>query len=173
MLRRMFFSLKMASLMAISGYSYAELNAVTGYWATPESIIEIEVVGESLSMKVVALLEPYYTDKDEHGPLGSKKRDADNPDPTLRDRFIIGLELLGRYKFHKGRWAGEIYDPETAQVYLSFIEVGRRGKLKIRGYIGASILGRTQWLAPLTECNQEIILMLQADSSIPNPCSTE
>ena len=67
-------------------------------------------------------------------------------------------------------WAGKIYDPETAQVYSSFMEVGRKGILKIRGYIGAPFFGRTQNLVPVSDCNEVVLLMLKANKNIPNNC---
>ena len=170
MLNRFPFFASLLLLLTVGSLAHAKANEVIGYWATPESIIVVKEVENTLSMKVVALLEPYYTEEDPFGPVGTKKRDAGNPDPSMRDRYIVGLELLSGYRREKKRWAGKIYDPETAQVYSSFMEVGRKGILKIRGYIGAPFFGRTQNLVPVSDCNEVVLLMLKANKNIPNNC---
>ncbi len=42
---------------------------------------------------------------------------------------------------------GAITDPESGNVYKCYLELVENNKLKVRGYIGFSLLGRTQyWL---------------------------
>ena len=42
-------------------------------------------------------------------------------------------------------WSGgEILDPEQGSVYRASLHVDRDGRLDVRGYIGVSLLGRTQ-----------------------------
>ena len=40
---------------------------------------------------------------------------------------------------------GEILDPNSGSVYSCYIEMENTDKLKVRGYIGFSLLGRTQY----------------------------
>ena len=40
---------------------------------------------------------------------------------------------------------GEILDPATGKVYSCFIELEEADKLKVRGYMGFSLLGRSQY----------------------------
>jgi hypothetical protein len=65
--------------------------------------------------------------------------DTQNPDPALRTRKIIGLKFLWDFKYSpkKNRWKdGKVYDPKNGKTYSAKM-------LKMRGYIGISLLGRT------------------------------
>ena len=131
------------------GASADESNAVVGCWANPESILQVSRVGDGLSMSVVALLEPLYSDGEEFGPVGTPRRDHRNPDPGKRHVPIIGLELLSDYVFDSGKWHGRIYDPESGKTYASSMVLGKNGRLKMRGYIGLPMFGRTATFTPL------------------------
>ena len=47
----------------------------------------------------------------------------------------------------KGTWKkGTIYDPDNGKTYKSKVKIGDQGELKVRGFIGFSLIGRTsQW----------------------------
>ncbi len=76
------------------------------------------------------------------------------PNPTCekcegdkKNQPILGLEFLwGLKKSSDTKWeGGEILDPESGSVYSSKAELIENGnKLKVRGFLGISILGRTQ-----------------------------
>lgn len=136
-------------------------SAVIGYWATQDSILEVATTGDSLSMRVVAMENPVYTEGEEYGPPGAVRVDVNNPDPALRDRPIMNLELLSEYEFSKNRWRGKIYDPQSGNVYSSTMWV-EDGELKMRGYIGVAFLGRTQTFAPVAGCAENIRQLLAA-----------
>ncbi|MFP5211424.1 MAG: DUF2147 domain-containing protein [Acidobacteriota bacterium] len=85
-----------------------------------------------------------------------KVYDPPVPDPRciqctgdLKDHPVIGLQVL--WGLHKvgNRWTdGHILDPESGNVYRCSIALEDGGtKLRVRGYVGVSLLGRTQhWL---------------------------
>jgi len=154
----------------ISGSVFADgPEAVLGYWATEDSILEVATAGESLSMRVVALQNPVYTEGEEHGPPGAVRVDVNNPEASLRDRPILGLELLSEYAFSKDRWGGKIYDPQSGKLYSSTMWV-EDGALQMRGYIGVSFLGRTQTFAPVAGCGPKIVSLLQATNFAQASC---
>ena len=71
----------------------------------------------------------------------------------LKDAKIIGLEILKNVS-HEGdskTWSGgTILDPKNGKDYKDYIELQDDGekklaKLKVRGFIGFSLLGRTQY----------------------------
>jgi len=44
----------------------------------------------------------------------------------------------------KGLWEdGEIYDPKSGKTYDCYLKLETPDKLKVRGYVGISLLGRT------------------------------
>lgn len=60
--------------------------------------------------------------------------------PILDIVIINGLEKDG------DTWEdGTIFDPETGKVYKCYITLENKNRLKVRGYIGFSLLGRTQY----------------------------
>ena len=74
--------------------------------------------------------------------------DEKNPDPAMRTRPIIGVDLLSDfiYDAKSGRWiAGTIYDAKSGKTYKCklWFEDDEPGVLWARGYIGFSLLGRT------------------------------
>ncbi len=77
--------------------------------------------------------------------------DIHNPDVSLQNRPLCGLTMLGGFvPDGSGGWTnGWIYDPEKGKTYKSVIHVAADGSLKLRGYIGIPMLGRTEiWTRP-------------------------
>lgn len=85
------------------------------------------------------------------------------PDPSLpavltctlcsgkfKDKPILGLEFmwdLEQSADDKNKWEnGQVLDPNNGKIYSTRIEVIEGGaRLKIRGFLGFSLLGRTQF----------------------------
>lgn len=85
--------------------------------------------------KIVWLAEPNKN--------GKVKVDEENPDEALRNRPIVGLQLLKGFSFDEktGEWKnGTIYNPTGGKTYNCFIKADGN-KLKIRGFIGAAWMG--------------------------------
>ena len=74
-------------------------------------------------------------------------KDINNPDPALRDRDLKGISFLYGFEYvaKKNRWKdGKVYDPGNGKTYSAKMELEKGGSiLKMRGYIGVSLLGRT------------------------------
>jgi uncharacterized protein (DUF2147 family) len=109
-----------------------------GLWKAEDGQIEIFEVDGKLNGKIAALNKEYTTD-------GIEKTDLSNPDPTKKTRPLIGLVFMtGFTPEGSGRWDhGTIYDPKTGNTYASFLEYTGGDTLKLRGYIGISLIGRT------------------------------
>ncbi|NTU93218.1 MAG: DUF2147 domain-containing protein [Chlorobiaceae bacterium] len=82
-----------------------------------------------------------------------ERLDAKNPDPSLRSRLIVGMVILRdfRYKGENDWSGGRIYDPDSGNEYRSYMRLDDDGRdrnvLRLRGYIGISLLGRTEkWI---------------------------
>lgn len=70
--------------------------------------------------------------------------DDKNPDEALRDRKLVGSEILTGFEWDGEMWVdGEIYDPNEGATYSCKMWLEDKNKLKIRGYVGISLLGRT------------------------------
>ena len=75
--------------------------------------------------------------------------DEKNPDPALRSRPIVGLDLLSEFSYDEEavRWVdGTIYDAKSGKTYKCHLwfKDDESGVLWARGYIGLSLFGRTE-----------------------------
>ena len=118
---------------------------VVGIWlnADKDAHIEIFKKGDKFFGKLVWIKDPIDAE------TGKPKLDKNNPDPKLQSRPSLGLELLTNFEFDDDEWEdGEIYDPKTGKTYSCYMEFDdddNLNKLKIRGYVGVSILGKTTY----------------------------
>ena len=99
--------------------------------------------------KIVWLEYPEFKDDDEQGMAGMTKVDRDNPDPKLRNLPILQLVILKGFRFEPDRkwpWTGgTVYDPENGKTYRCRMRIEKDGRLKIRGYVGIPLFGRSTW----------------------------
>jgi len=82
---------------------------------------------------------------------GQPKRDRHNPDAALRDRPLCGLKILSGFRrANEGTWsAGSIYNPSDGRTYSSTISLEPDGSMRVRGYVGLSLFGKTvEWVRP-------------------------
>ncbi len=102
--------------------------------------VEIRPCDDQLCGRVVWLRSPW----DESG---CELRDRYNPDTTLRDRSVLGLEILSglaKSPGGDGVWrGGAIYDPASGRTYSCHAELDGPDRLELRGYFGIPLLGRT------------------------------
>lgn len=166
-------ALLMVAILSGSGAvasSDADREAVYGIWASSGTMIEVAPDGEGgLSARIVALKNPLWREKDGIGVIGEPKTDLHNPDPTLRDRPFIGLEILSGYEYQKGRWRGSLYLPSNGSRWKSAAWV-KDGRLRIRGRLGIALLGKTQVFDPLSACNENILRMIENANMTGTPC---
>jgi uncharacterized protein (DUF2147 family) len=115
---------------------------VLGYWETEHenkgwSRIEIYREGDRYYGKIVWLLKPLYAENDPEGMAGMPKIDRYNPDESLRDRPIIGLQIMRDFKYDKeNRWKdGRIYHPKEGKTYRCQMTLKTIDSLEIYGYV--------------------------------------
>lgn len=138
-------------LLILSAWSGIKINAqshkaddIIGTWLNQEATGKVEIYKESGKYfgKIVWLKEP--NDK----TTGKPRTDNLNPEVKLQSRPIIGLVNLKNFVFDgDDEWEdGTIYDPKNGKTYSCYIEFDSPAKLKIRGFVGVSLLGRnTYW----------------------------
>jgi len=132
-------------LMATTTFS-AGPGDVLGPWKTDggDAWLELFECGEKICGTIGWLKEPNYIDG-KNGPVGKTKVDRENRDPALRNRPILGLQILNGFTAKgNNRWAnGTCYDPESGKSYKCKMHLVSTHKLELRGYIGISLFGRT------------------------------
>jgi uncharacterized protein (DUF2147 family) len=114
--------------------------------------VEIRACGDALCGRIVWLRSPL----DE---TGCDLRDRSNGDASLRDRPLLGLEILQGLKpaDAEGKvWTdGTIYDPTSGKTYRCSLGVEGDDRLHLRGYVGIPLLGRTAtWIRVGSEHRQ-------------------
>ncbi len=63
-----------------------------------------------------------------------------------KNKPLLGLNILTGLQKNGSEWSdGEIVDPRNGTVYSCYITLLNENKLKIRGYIGFSLLGKTKY----------------------------
>jgi len=72
--------------------------------------------------------------------------DEKNPDATLRSKPLRGEIILRKLRYDgHGKWSGgTIYEPDTGRTYKCLVELAAPDSLKVHGYIGISLLGKSQ-----------------------------
>src|SRR5688572_11548623 len=132
-------SLLIFLLLPVCLFAQKRADDILGTWIVGENKAKIQVYksGTKYYGKIIWLKEPT---KD-----GRQKIDAKNPDPKKRSAPIIGLVVLRDFVFDDGEWnSGEIYDPSSGKEYSSKITMPNKNTMKVRGYIGISLFGRTE-----------------------------
>lgn len=121
--------------------SYAQkTDDILGKWlnASGEGHIEIYKKGDKYFGKLSWIKEP----NDENG---KPKTDIKNPNPSLRNKPVFGIELLKDFIFEDKRWTdGSIYDPKSGKTYSCNLTLKDYNHLNVRGYIGISLIGRSE-----------------------------
>lgn len=159
----------LAALAQADDLSDPDRESVFGIWASAGTMIEVGPAGEGLSARIIALKNPRWREKDRMGEVGQPKTDLANPEASRRNTPLIGLQILEDYAFRKGVWRGRVYIPSSGDTWTSTARV-RGGQLHIRGYLGLSLLGRTQVFVPLAECDANIMKMIRNAGLTGTPC---
>jgi len=116
-------------------------QSIVGEWETFDdktgtklSIVEIYKTKDKYFGKITKLYE-------DPSDLVCEKCEGDN-----KNKPIIGLVVLNNLEEDGDEYNnGTILDPNNGETYKCYIELITENKLKLRGYIGFSIIGRTQY----------------------------
>lgn len=132
--------LTLAVLMLFSTVAWAQKLSPIGIWTNEDGKARFEIYqsGDKLFGKLVQLKEPLRN--------GKPKMDENNPDKHKRNQPLQGLVFMKDFKYsgdHK--WDdGTIYDPESGKTYSCYMKMKSKDKMEVKGYIGISLIGRTQ-----------------------------
>lgn len=144
----------LAAILALAAVPLiaAEGDSVVGVWATELGTedggarIQVYEKDGKYFGKIIWLEIPIYPADDEQGMAGLTKVDRENPDESLRKRPIIDLEMMFDFEYvGDGKWKnGTIYAPDEGKTYKCKMALEDNDTLKVRGFIGVSLLGRTE-----------------------------
>jgi uncharacterized protein (DUF2147 family) len=120
---------------------YANAQSIVGEWETFDdktgtklSIVEIYESND----KYYGMITKLYEDSSD---LVCEKCEGKN-----KNKPIIGLVVLNDLEDDDDEYNnGTILDPNNGEIYKCYIELINENKLKLRGYIGITAIGRTQY----------------------------
>ena len=126
-------------ILMLAPLASAFAQDVVGKWKLEDgtAIVEVYQQGDVYNGKIVWLQTPTEAD-------GSPAVDDLNPDPKLRTREVLGLNMLHGLKKDGSKYAGgKIYDPGNGKTYNCSMQV-EGDVLKVRGSLDArGLIGRT------------------------------
>ncbi len=140
----------LAALICFPKFVHADEpgDEILGVWHTADdkSRVQIFRVKNQYFGRIISLKEPNWPATDELGMGGKPKTDRRNPNHELRNRPIVGMQLMTGFTLAgKELWeGGKIYDPESGKTYKCKMTLVNPDRLEVRGYVGFSMLGRTE-----------------------------
>jgi uncharacterized protein (DUF2147 family) len=136
------------ALWAVAGLPMASQaatpqDAIVGTWLTDDGASKVDVSatkaadGSSVyGGKVTWLKEPTRD--------GRPLRDANNADTALRERPIVGIQILSGFKAAAGGWSGgTVYSPRAGKSFPAELSIAPDGRLQLK--VNAGILSRTDY----------------------------
>ncbi|MGR7814276.1 DUF2147 domain-containing protein [Lacinutrix undariae] len=129
-------------IVLIIAFSFtSQAQTITGQWETfddetkeKKAVIEIYEDNDLYFAKIVKS----YTSKE--GAV------CNNCNGEQKGKPIVGLVIIENLKADDDEYNdGTIMDPENGKTYKCYIEFVNDNKLKVRGYLGVALFGRTQY----------------------------
>lgn len=107
----------------------AAAPAIEGLWLTDDgkAVVRIEPCGERKCGRIARVLAT--------GP-SVPTTDVNNPDPSRRNRPLVGLQVLSGFRAGATQWQdGRAYDPKTGKSYDSRLRLNADGSLRVTGCV--------------------------------------
>lgn len=128
--------------LLIGMMSISHGQTIFGKWKTidpdtgkDESIVEVYKKDGKAFARVIEIFNEADRDKT---CINCKGKNKNKP--------ILGLDLLDGLIQKKNEWSGgRILDPKNGKYYKCYMTLVAENKLKLRGYIGISLIGRTEY----------------------------
>ncbi len=123
-----------------SGRTKSKTDAF-GTWLTQagDAKVLVRPCGAAICGKVVWLKQPI------DDATGKPQTDGKNPDPALRTRRIVGLQLfLDMLPSTSSSWSGRVYNADDGKSYASTVALLDEARLEVRGCAGA-LCGSEIW----------------------------
>lgn len=128
----------LALMMSVGFAGPAFAAEASGTWAMTDGKVTVKVsqCGANVCARIVGLKEPISKID------GKPKVDRENPDPELRKRPLIGLQILiGMKPSGDDTWKGAIYNPDDGKTYSATLKLDG-DRMSVKGCV-ASILCKT------------------------------
>lgn len=139
-MKKLIFCFLFISFVTLLSFTPKQDMKPLGTWmnADKEAKFEIFECGTKLCGKIIWLKDPLRD--------GKPKLDINNPETSLKSRPIMGMVFMKDFVYDENnKWDnGTIYDPKTGKTYSCYMRVLDKDKMEVKGYIGISLIGRSQ-----------------------------
>ena len=131
------------TVYSVAGFAQ-KADKIVGVWWNEEKTSKIEIEkedGKYIGTIVYVIPENYEN--------GEPPKDDENPDESLRDRSLVGLQILDGFEYDAKdeEWEdGEIYDPKSGKTYDCYAWMENDDLLKLKGFVGG-----VRWLGRSSE----------------------
>ena len=129
----------------------AQQGTVMGTWLSESGVAQIKIgacpdaASGPICGFVVNLINPKGPDGAAVAPDAAT--DYRNENPALRTRKVLGMPLIWGFKQAAQPNAfedGKVYNGEDGKTYSANISLQPDGKLRLRGFVGTPMFGKTQ-----------------------------
>ena len=114
----------------------------SGTWLTENGAATVRIAscGSELCGTITALKEP------NDPATGRPKTDKNNPDPNLRNRPLIGIQIVFGMKPSgtADKWNGQVYNAEDGKTYSGSITMQGTRTLKLEGCVLGGLICKGQ-----------------------------
>jgi uncharacterized protein (DUF2147 family) len=129
-----------ASALLLAASATAAAQSPVGTWYTQDRSAKVRIApcGQKLCGQIIWA-------RDRASGSAAAARDEANPDPALRSRPIIGLQIIRDFSpAGPGKWGGgKIYDPNSGRTYASKMSLSAQGVLKVEGCVSVICQAQT------------------------------
>lgn len=138
------FLIALVSVLCIPAFSQ---NEIKGVWLANDGNTKVKIYkkdDQHYVGQIVWLKKPTNRKGEPH-------KDRLNPDKSLRDRTIMGINILSDMVYKDGKWRGTIYTPKKGKTLDVVVELNQPDLLEINvSYLGFS--RQKKWVrAEITE----------------------
>ncbi|WP_405566738.1 DUF2147 domain-containing protein [Polaribacter sp. Asnod6-C07] len=123
------------SLSVNSQTIFGKWNTINDDTGKVDSVIEMYEKNGKAYAKILKITDP-----------NRQKAICEKCEGANKNKPILGLEILTGLEKNEEEWSGgEILDPRNGKIYKCYIKLVKPDKLKIRGYLGVSLFGKTKY----------------------------
>ena len=122
--------------------SIAAADQICGKWQNEDKNLVVQIYRDNAEYKAKVV----WFDNGEGEQAMYTYTDKRNPDPNLRSRKVLGMNVLESltYDPENHSWEdGTIYDASSGKVWSSSAKITKDGNLKVKGYWKFKFIGKT------------------------------
>lgn len=109
-------------------------DEILGRWKATDKSVAVNIYKEGNNFKAKVI---WFDERLGSGTPMNTRTDSHNPDVSLRNRKVIGMDILKNLRFNSEnqRWEnGKIYDASSGRTWDTFAEIKQDGQLFVRGF---------------------------------------